>query len=403
MISPLVSLVLAVLQAPPSPLPTGLRTALERQLPAWAQITANAAPPSDSIEPIALSLSDSGAKVVLLDRHVQLVLRREASRYWISQASWCSEALWKARCEPFAVEPGKALPPGYELRRDSLATASTSWEDAVPSLEPGRAPWTAGGCRDGVCFATSDLDSGLVRFSIRPDGSVVEKGDPFDPALFGKKARLKVAKYLKRVGRTVPYRSASKFGGVAAWYDPRDRAGQAPAAIAVPTPEPVATALTNSCLADSLETLLAAIEAAPAQAKAKPLSASKVEALSKRIVSGKAVAQRAAGTDECSGTDRLLRRFADGSHALLQGKRVVALQLQDSSLKAYALGSSMTANDVVKSLGIPSRRDVTFFVYETGALDPNEAEVDQVHWKILVQFRDGLVFRAIFLRLFDDC
>lgn len=402
MMTPLAALVLAVFQAKAS-LPIGLRTALERQLPAWAQVTANAAPPSDSIEPIALSLSDSGARVVLLDRHVQLILRREGYRYWISQASWCDEPLWKVHCEPFADGPGKTLPSGFELRRDSLATVSTSWEDAVPALEAGRTSWTKGVCRDGVCFALAEADSGLVRVSIRPDGSLAEQGDPFEPALYGKKARLKVAKYLKRVGRTVPYRSATDFAGSKAWYDPSDRAGKVPGASVAPVSEaPTAKAL-DPFLADSLETLFAAMEAAPEQANSKHPAASRIESMSQRLRSGKVVAKRPAGTDECSGTDRVLNRHADGSHVLLQGERVVAVQLRDASLKAFGLASSMTTKELTGLLGTPSRRDANLFVYESEALDPKEAEVDQVHWKVLIQLRDGKVFRALFLRQFDDC
>ena len=33
----------------------------------------------------------------------------------------------------------------------------------------------------------------------------------------------------------------------------------------------------------------------------------------------------------------------------------------------------------------------------------NVPEVDQVHWKIMIQFKNGKILRAIFFRQFDDC
>lgn len=399
-------LLLAAIVGASKPLPEGLKFALERHLPAWAQITSNAAPSSDSMERIAVERAQSLLEVFLIDRKIQLSVQEENGRYWVESARWCAEPSWKGRCPKVWGRSDSAWSAtrdnydktGYDVYRDSLAMRATSWTDPVPPMDSTRSVWNKAACQSGLCFVVRSKDSSVGKVAIRPEGSIVWWEGGYVKGIPDESEMVHAHNYLLEHGRSIPFKAPMTVSGKKVWYDPSN----APSAIRVSTAS-VPEATIDPFLVDSLDALFVAVDGAPEQARPKVPSASKIEAISQRILSGKMEAKRQAGVDACSGADRGLQRYQDGSIVLLQGKREVAIQLQGSSLGLVSLDASMTSNDVLSAWGTPSRRGEGLFVYETDALDPNAAEVDQVHWKVLVQIRKGRVFRAILLRLYDDC
>lgn len=399
-------LLLAALVAASKPLPEGLKFALERHMPAWAQITSNAAPSSDSMERIAVERAQSLLEVFLIDRKIQLSVHEENGRYWVESARWCAEPSWKGRCPKVWGRSDSAWhatrdnydKTGYDVYRDSLAMRATSWTDPVPSMDSTRSVWNKAVCQSGLCFLVRSKDSSVGKVAIRPEGSIAWWEGGYVKDIPDEFEMVHAYNYLLEHGRSIPFKAPMTVSGKKVWYDPSN----SPSAIRASTAS-VPSATIDLFLVDSLDALFAAVDGTPGQTKPKLQSASKFEAVSRGILSQKVVASRKAGVDACSGADRDLQRYQDGSIVLLQGRREVAVQLQGSSLGLVSLNASMTSSEVLSAWGTPSRRGEGLLVYETEALDPKAAEVDQVRWKALVQIRQGRVFRAILLRLFDDC
>jgi hypothetical protein len=388
-----------------NPLPNELRTALERQLPAWAQVTSNAAPPSDSFERIVVGPADSVFTVLLIDRKVQLSMRKEASRYWIVQSSWCEEPLWKGLCvEQTSINPTSPSA-GSNLYLDSLATQSTGWEEPVPPMDSVHQDWNAGVCRDGLCFAASKQDSSLARVLIRPNGSVVEWGDPFDQQVFGHKARKKILKYLQRVGHSIPFREPSMFSRKQAWYNPSPEASRGISShpkMAMATPQG-SQGKVNWLPADSLDILLAQIERLPPLQGAKLQNGKNLDTLAKRLATSKPTSERALDVEECSGSDRIQREYAGGIQAVWHGKRIAAILLAGASLKLMGLSLGLSPDEVVGKLGAPLGRSMFLLHYKSDLTEPSKSDSFDASWLLIFEFHEGHLLRATLFRPNDDC
>lgn len=162
-----------------SPLPDPLLRVLEAQLPAWALVSGNPAPPSAAFERIAVERATGPIiHVLLLERKVKVVALREGDKYWLTEAVWCGAHAdrcdddWTRPDEAWRSDKSTANHTGYAVYRDSLRNATPTWSESVPVLETGKKKWDKGVCEGGLCFLASAKDSSTAHAAVRPDGSV---------------------------------------------------------------------------------------------------------------------------------------------------------------------------------------------------------------------------------------
>lgn len=175
----MISLLLSAASLLPSGLPDGIREVLEAQLPAWAAVTGNAAPASETDqERIAVERTEgSEVHLWLVARKIRATVRREEGRAWLTEATWCGagpdrcEDLWARNDEAWRSDKATANHTGYAVYRDQLSLKPVAWDASVPKLVAGKKVWEKGLCAGGLCFLASAKDSSVATVAARPDAS----------------------------------------------------------------------------------------------------------------------------------------------------------------------------------------------------------------------------------------
>lgn len=175
----MISLLLSAALQLPSGLPEGIHEVLEAQLPAWAAVTGNPAPASESAqERIAVERTEGNeVHLWLVARKIRATVRREEGRAWLTEATWCGagpdrcEDLWARNDEAWRSDKATANHTGYAVYRDSLVLKPVVWDASAPKLVAGKKVWDKGLCSGGLCFLASDKDSSLATVAARPDAS----------------------------------------------------------------------------------------------------------------------------------------------------------------------------------------------------------------------------------------
>jgi hypothetical protein len=172
--------ILALSMARTGAMPDAVKSALESQLSAWAQVAGAAAASSVSQERIAVErTSGSTLHIFLLERKVKAVVVAEGERSWLTDLVWCGadtgrcEDVWNRPDEKWRSDKSTANHTGYAVYRDSLRLSTATWKDPVLAAVFGKKAWDKGLCEGGLCFYASTKDSAIARAAFRPDGSVL--------------------------------------------------------------------------------------------------------------------------------------------------------------------------------------------------------------------------------------